>query len=198
MVDVRVAGATEPGWPEPGSAEELARFAALQEKLEPLARKVISDPRAPQTVVVVPSLTLDAEELAKMGFAEIQFDYIRFPEPYASLPKQVFPNNRGVAKPDVLASYLKEANARLDRVGARTTADIFGLVTTVGGPLEVGQHWERISPVVDGFAVVAVDPACPPLPDRQPRLGGGPLQEAVVGLDRDALRFRPSGQIVPT
>jgi hypothetical protein len=90
-----------------------------------------------------------AEELAKMGFGEIQFDYIRFPEPYASLPKQVFPDSKGVTKPDVLAAYLKEANARLDKVGARTTADIFGLVTTVGGPLEVGQYWEKISPVVD-------------------------------------------------
>ncbi len=66
MVDVRVAGVTEPGPPEPGSAEELALFAALQEKLEPLARKVISDPRASQTVVVVPSLTMDADELAKI------------------------------------------------------------------------------------------------------------------------------------
>ena len=61
MVDVRVAGGTELYWPEPGSAEELERFVALQEKLEPLARRVISDPRSPQTVVVVPSLTLDVE-----------------------------------------------------------------------------------------------------------------------------------------
>lgn len=90
-----------------------------------------------------------AEELAKMGFGEIQFDYIRFPEPYASLPKQVFPDNKGVSKPDVLAAFLKEANARFDKIGARTTADIFGLVTTVGGPLEVGQWWEKLSPTVD-------------------------------------------------
>jgi hypothetical protein len=90
-----------------------------------------------------------AEELAKMGFAEIQFDYIRFPEPYKSLPPQVFPDSKGASKPDVLAAFLKEANARFDKVGARTTADIFGLVTTVGGPLEVGQYWEKISPVVD-------------------------------------------------
>src|ERR671913_1120697 len=52
--------------PEPGSAEELRRYAALQEKLEPLARKVLSNPRASQTVVVVPSLTLDVDELAKI------------------------------------------------------------------------------------------------------------------------------------
>ena len=90
-----------------------------------------------------------AEELAKMGFGEIQFDYIRFPEPYQSLPPQVFPERNGVAKPDVLASFLKDANTRLDQLGARTTADIFGLVTTVGGPLEVGQWWEKLAPVTD-------------------------------------------------
>lgn len=66
MVDVRVAGAAETGWPDPGSARELERFAALQTRLEPLTRRVLSDPRAPQTVVVVPSLTLDVDELAKI------------------------------------------------------------------------------------------------------------------------------------
>ena len=90
-----------------------------------------------------------AEELVKMGFGEVQFDYIRFPEPYPSLPTQVFPDSKGVPKPEVLAAFLKEANGRLDKLGARTTADIFGLVTTVGGPLEVGQWWEKLAPVTD-------------------------------------------------
>ncbi|HEX4682266.1 MAG TPA: putative glycoside hydrolase [Gemmatimonadaceae bacterium] len=90
-----------------------------------------------------------SEELAKLGFGEIQFDYIRFPEPYPSLPPQVFPDNGGVAKPDALAAYLKEAKARLNKLGVRVTADIFGLVTTVPGTLEVGQNWEKISPNVD-------------------------------------------------
>ena len=90
-----------------------------------------------------------AEELAKLGFAEVQFDYIRFPEPYPSLPPQVFPGSNGESKQDALAGYLKEAKARLNKLGVRSTADIFGLVTTVGGPLEVGQEWEKISPYVD-------------------------------------------------
>jgi hypothetical protein len=92
-----------------------------------------------------------AEELATMGFGEIQFDYIRFPEPYASLPPQVFPGTKGESKPDALASFLKEANGRLDKVGVRSTADIFGLVTTVGGPLEVGQWWEKLAPHTDAL-----------------------------------------------
>ena len=90
-----------------------------------------------------------AEELVKLGFGEIQFDYIRFPEPYPSLPKQVFPNAGDLSKPAALAAYLKEAKARLNKLGVRSTADIFGLVTTVNGALEVGQDWEKISPVVD-------------------------------------------------
>jgi hypothetical protein len=90
-----------------------------------------------------------AEELVKLGFGEIQFDYIRFPEPYPSLPKQVFPGAGTLSKPDALAAYLEEAKTRLNKLGVRSTADIFGLVTTVGGPLEVGQDWEKISPHVD-------------------------------------------------
>ncbi|MFL5557562.1 MAG: putative glycoside hydrolase, partial [Gemmatimonadaceae bacterium] len=47
-----------------------------------------------------------AEEAIKMGFGEIQFDYIRFPEPYRSLPQQVFPEQNGRSKPQVLAEFL--------------------------------------------------------------------------------------------
>lgn len=89
-----------------------------------------------------------AEELVKLGFEEIQWDYIRFPEPYRSLPKQVFPGAT-LSKPDALAAFLKVAQERLSRLGVRNTADVFGLVTTVRGPLEVGQWWEKISPNVD-------------------------------------------------
>jgi len=90
-----------------------------------------------------------ADEAVRAGFGEIQFDYIRFPEPYKSLPQQVFPESKGRSKPDALAEFLKTANARMDKLGVRTTADIFGLVTTVRGALEVGQDWEKLSPTLD-------------------------------------------------
>ncbi len=90
-----------------------------------------------------------AEELVALGFDEIQWDYIRFPEPFASLPKQIFPGADGMSKPDALAAYLKEARERMHKVGVRSTADIFGLVTTVRGALEVGQEWEKVAPVSD-------------------------------------------------
>lgn len=90
-----------------------------------------------------------ADEAVKMGFGEIQFDYVRFPEPYKSLPAQVFPEAAGRSKADALNDLLRIARARYNKMGVRMTADIFGLVTTVRGPLEVGQDWEKISPVVD-------------------------------------------------
>jgi hypothetical protein len=90
-----------------------------------------------------------AEELVRLGFGEVQFDYIRFPEPYRSLPRQVFPADRGQPKPDAIAEFLRTANGRLDALGARTTADVFGLVTTVRGALEVAQDWEKLAPVTD-------------------------------------------------
>ena len=85
----------------------------------------------------------------KLGFGEVQFDYIRFPEPYKSLPPQIFPDQNGQNKEQALADFLSMARGRLSKLGVRTTADIFGLVTTVPNALEVGQQWEHLAPVTD-------------------------------------------------
>ncbi|MDO9280321.1 MAG: carboxylate-amine ligase, partial [Pseudomonadota bacterium] len=52
--------------PIPGSPEELTAFAGLQAQMPDLFRRVTADRRQPQTVVVVPSLSLDPQELAKV------------------------------------------------------------------------------------------------------------------------------------
>lgn len=51
----------------PGSPEELAAFCALQSRLPELYHRYAHDARSEQTVLVVPSLSLDAEELAKIS-----------------------------------------------------------------------------------------------------------------------------------
>src|SRR5918999_5643405 len=67
MVELSSTPASGAGIPTPGSAEELQRFARIQERLAPMFRRIFPYPRAPRTVVVVPSLSLDAEELAKIS-----------------------------------------------------------------------------------------------------------------------------------
>ncbi|MEP6690398.1 MAG: putative glycoside hydrolase [Gemmatimonadaceae bacterium] len=90
-----------------------------------------------------------AEEMLRAGFDEIQFDYIRFPEPYKSLPTQVFPGQTTASKPQLLADFLTAACDRIHKFDARCAADIFGLVTSVAGALEVGQQWEKLSLATD-------------------------------------------------
>lgn len=89
------------------------------------------------------------DEAIRMGFGEIQFDYIRFPEPYRRLPPQVFPEQGNRGKTEALAGFLRTARERYAKHDIRTTADVFGLTTTVGGALEVGQKWEPLAQSVD-------------------------------------------------
>jgi hypothetical protein len=125
-----------------------------------------------------------AEEAIKMGFGEIQFDYIRFPEPYKSLPPQVFPEQNGRSKPQVLAEFLKAARERFAKLGVRTTADIFGLVTTVGGALEVGQKWEPISESVDAVLPMVYPSHYPPGSFQLPHPNADPYDVIHIAVSR--------------
>lgn len=125
-----------------------------------------------------------AEELVRMGFGEVQFDYIRFPEPYRSLPPQVFPDDRGQKKPDAIAEFLRTAHTRLGKLGARTTADIFGLVATVNGPLEVGQWWEKVAPATDVLLPMVYPSHYPPGSFGVPRPNADPYRVVNVALSR--------------
>ena len=53
-------------WPAPESPEELAAFQKLHEKIVEMYHTLAKDERLPQTVVVAPSLSFDARELAKI------------------------------------------------------------------------------------------------------------------------------------
>ena len=125
-----------------------------------------------------------ADEAIKMGFGEIQFDYIRFPEPYKSLPPQVFPEQNGRTKPQVLAEFLSTARARFAKQGVRTTADIFGLVTTVGGTLEVGQKWEPISQSVDAVLPMVYPSHYPPGSFQLPHPNADPYDVIHIAVSR--------------
>src|SRR6266550_3798639 len=120
----------------------------------------------------------------KMGFGEIQFDYIRFPEPYRSLPPQVFPEQKGRTKPQVLGEFLTTARDRFAKLGVRTTADIFGLVTTVGGALEVGQKWEPIAQSVDVVLPMVYPSHYPPGSFQLPHPNADPYDVIHIAISR--------------
>ena len=49
------------------NSDEAAAFRAIQDRLAPMYRDIFFDDNAPRTVVVVPSLSLDQEVLAKIS-----------------------------------------------------------------------------------------------------------------------------------
>lgn len=55
--------------PMPGSAAERRRFRELQRRLPRIFETLFPDPHAPQTIVVVPSMSLDERELPKLDGA---------------------------------------------------------------------------------------------------------------------------------
>ena len=89
-----------------------------------------------------------AEEAARAGFDEIQFDYVRFAEPYASLPTQVHPRAEG-DRTDAIAAFLNESKRRLHPLGAVVAADVFGLSPNDPRDVNIGQQWETIASTAD-------------------------------------------------
>ena len=89
-----------------------------------------------------------AEEAARAGVDEIQFDYVRFAEPYKSLPPQVHPMAKG-DRTDAIAAFLNEAKRRLHPLGVTVTADVFGLSPNDPRDVNIGQQWETISATAD-------------------------------------------------
>jgi hypothetical protein len=89
-----------------------------------------------------------AEQAARAGFDAIQFDYVRFAEPYKSLPPQVHPLAKG-ARSDAIAAFLNEAKRRLHPLGVMVQADVFGLVPNDPGDVDIGQQWETVVSTAD-------------------------------------------------
>jgi len=91
-----------------------------------------------------------AREVAKLGFPEIQFDYVRFPDaPPEDLDRAVFPGADGRPKTEVIRGFLQYAKSQLADLGVQLTADVFGVTTSATRDVGIGQKWESFIDVVD-------------------------------------------------
>ncbi|MEX2584275.1 MAG: putative glycoside hydrolase [Gemmatimonadota bacterium] len=91
-----------------------------------------------------------AEEAARAGFDEIQFDYVRFPEQYQSLPTQIHGEApEGSDKTAAIATFLDRARDRLHPLDVVVAADVFGMSMNGADDVGIGQQWERLATVAD-------------------------------------------------
>src|SRR5213076_2116936 len=92
-----------------------------------------------------------AQEAAEMGFREVQFDYVRFPdEPRERMATAIFPAHRsGQTQREAVREHVALLKDRLKASGVPVTFDIFGLTASATGDLGIGQVWEDFVSVAD-------------------------------------------------
>ena len=87
-----------------------------------------------------------AAEAVHMGFGEIQFDYVRFPdEPRARMATAIFSSRKpGESTRDGVRRGLAILRDRVRPLGVPYTIDVFGMTTNVEVDMGVGQVWEDL------------------------------------------------------
>jgi hypothetical protein len=92
-----------------------------------------------------------AREAVRMGFREVQFDYVRFPdEPRERMATAIFPAHRaGQTQREAVREHVALLSDRLRPLGVPVTFDIFGLTASATGDLGIGQVWEDFVRVAD-------------------------------------------------
>ncbi|HYH01734.1 MAG TPA: putative glycoside hydrolase, partial [Bacillota bacterium] len=89
-----------------------------------------------------------AKEAVRLGFQEIQFDYVRFTSD-GNTKRCVYPFGNGLPAEDVIQEFLKYTRAKLAQYDIPVSADIFGLTTSANADLGIGQRFEKIAEHVD-------------------------------------------------
>ena len=91
-----------------------------------------------------------AKEAAEVGFDEIQYDYVRFPELTEYDRNRVNLRKTGDDSfAECIQKFLIYSKKELAPYNVPLAADVFGLVSTAVDDLGIGQYWEAISNVVD-------------------------------------------------
>lgn len=90
-----------------------------------------------------------AKEAAKLGFKEIQFDYVRFPEGFEKRADSLKYIKNGKSRVDAVAEFVQYARKQLAPLGVRVSVDIFGYAASVPAAEGIGQDFNKISENVD-------------------------------------------------
>jgi hypothetical protein len=90
-----------------------------------------------------------AIEAAKLGFDEIQFDYVRFPSDGPLARMQFGHASNSDTRTAAISSFLREARTELQHYGVFIAADVFGDTAFVRTDSGIGQRIEDITKYLD-------------------------------------------------
>ena len=83
-----------------------------------------------------------AAEAIRLGFGEVQFDYVRFPDEPNVIDEARYARLDGRLRAQVIRDQLARIRQRLKPLGAPMTIDVFGLTATDTSDMGIGQRWE--------------------------------------------------------
>ncbi|WP_420812698.1 putative glycoside hydrolase [Lederbergia lenta] len=99
-----------------------------------------------------------AIEAAKLGFQEIQFDYVRFPEGFENRDDQLvydmgeykdMDEDNVQKRVHAVTDFVEYAREKLKPYGVKVSVDIFGYTATLPEAPGIGQNFSKISENVD-------------------------------------------------
>jgi hypothetical protein len=90
-----------------------------------------------------------AKEAVKVGFDEINLDYVRFPSD-GNIELIVYPFwDRETSKPEVIRQFFEYFSQKMKPLGVFISIDLFGLTLTSNTDMNIGQWLENAAPYFD-------------------------------------------------
>ncbi len=93
-----------------------------------------------------------AKQAAILGFDEIQFDYVRFPEKFSQYDVSVKYLENKIRQDELIRQFLRDAKSQLEQYDVKVSCDVFGCVAYLwDDPLnvDIGQVWYNLTQEVD-------------------------------------------------
>jgi hypothetical protein len=91
-----------------------------------------------------------AREALELGFSEVQWDYVRFPDVPSSFMRVArWPARDGRSKAQGIREFLLYSRDQLREYDVPVTADVFGLTTSARTDMGIGQLWEKMVDATD-------------------------------------------------
>jgi hypothetical protein len=91
-----------------------------------------------------------AREALELGFSEVQWDYVRFPDvPRALMQTAHWPARDGRSMAQGIREFLLYSREQLKEYNAPITADVFGLTVSARNDMGIGQLWEKMVDATD-------------------------------------------------
>lgn len=141
------------------------------------------------------NIALAAEALAA-GFAEIQWDYVRFPDVSdEARAEMVFPARDGRSAVEAIQGFVTLSGTELAAFDAPITADVFGRVITTDSDSIIGQDWDELVQVTDVILPMVYPALYWPGSFDIPDPNADPYRLVKTAMDRAVARTPVSGGV---